>query len=168
MGGRVAEEIQFGDVTSGASGDIRMASRIARSMICSWGMSTKLGMIEYGENESNAFMGRGSSNYSEDTAQKIDEEVKRLIDEAYATAKEVLLQHKDKLDVLAHALLEYETLDGNHIKEIMAHGRLLNPPENKSKPPPPPPLPKAPDSRPVKREDEDDGGMAPGLTGVPA
>ncbi len=168
MGGRVAEEIQFGDVTSGASGDIRMASRIARSMICSWGMSTKLGMIEYGENESNAFMGRGSSNYSEDTAQKIDEEVKRLIDEAYAKAKEVLLKYKDKLDVLAHALLEYETLDGAHIKEIMAHGRLLNPPENKSKPPPPPPLPKAPDARPVQREDEDDGGMAPGLTGVPA
>ncbi|MBN8417840.1 MAG: ATP-dependent zinc metalloprotease FtsH [Verrucomicrobia bacterium] len=168
MGGRVAEEIQFGDVTSGASGDIRMASRVARSMVCSWGMSTKLGMIEYGENENNAFMGRGSSNYSPDTAQKIDEEVKRLIDEAYAKATEILLKHKDKLDVLAHALLEYETLDGNHIKEIMAHGRLLNPPENKSKPPPPPPLPKAPDARPVKREDEDDGGMAPGLTGVPA
>ena len=168
MGGRVAEEIQFGDVTSGASGDIRMASRVARSMVCSWGMSTKLGMIEYGENENNAFMGRGSSNYSPDTAQKIDEEVKRLIDEAYAKATEILLKYKDKLDVLAHALLEYETLDGNHIKEIMAHGRLLNPPENKSKPPPPPPLPKAPDARPVKREDEDDGGMAPGLTGVPA
>ncbi|WP_294399963.1 ATP-dependent zinc metalloprotease FtsH [Prosthecobacter sp.] len=168
MGGRVAEEIQFGDVTSGASGDIRMASRIARSMICSWGMSTKLGMIEYGENESTSFMGRGSSNYSEDTAQKIDEEVKRLIDEAYDKAKEVLLKYMDKLDALAHALLEYETLDGAHIKEIMAHGRLINPPENKSKPPPPPPLPKASDSRPVKREDEDDGGMAPGLTGVPA
>ncbi|HRH98498.1 MAG TPA: ATP-dependent zinc metalloprotease FtsH, partial [Prosthecobacter sp.] len=84
MGGRVAEEIQFGDVTNGASGDIRMASRVARSMVCSWGMSTKLGMVEYGENESTAFMGRGSSNYSPDTAQKIDEEVKRLIDEAFA------------------------------------------------------------------------------------
>jgi cell division protease FtsH len=66
------------------------------------------------------------------------------------------------------ALLEYETLDGTHIKEIMAHGRLINPPENKSKPPPPPPLPKASDPRPVQREDEDEGGLAPGLTGVPA
>jgi cell division protease FtsH len=168
MGGRVAEEIQFGDVTNGASGDIRMASRIARSMVCSWGMSTKLGMIEYGENESAAFMGRGSSNYSPDTAQKIDEEVKRLIDESYAQAKDVLLKHKDKLDAIALALLEYETLDGSHIKEIMAHGRLINPPENKSKPPPPPPLPKASDPRPVQREDEDEGGLAPGLTGVPA
>ena len=162
MGGRVAEEIQFGDVTNGASGDIRMASRIARSMVCSWGMSTKLGMIEYGENESTAFMARGTSNYSEDTAQKIDEEVKRLIDESYAHAKELLLKYKDKLDAIAHALLEYETLDGAHIKEIMEHGRLIN------KPPPPPPLPKAPDPRPVQREDEDEGGLAPGLTGVPA
>jgi cell division protease FtsH len=168
MGGRVAEEIQFGDVTNGASGDIRMASRIARSMVCSWGMSTKLGMVEYGENESAAFMGRGTSNYSPDTAQKIDEEVKRLIDEAYAQAKEILLKYKDKLDAIAKALLEYETLDGVHIKELMEHGRLINPPENKSKPPPPPPLPKVTDSRPVKREDEDDGGLAPGLTGVPA
>jgi cell division protease FtsH len=168
MGGRVAEEIQFGDVTNGASGDIRMASRIARSMVCSWGMSTKLGMIEYGENESTAFMGRGSSNYSPDTAQKIDEEVKRLIDEAYEQAKEILLKYKDKLDAIAQALLEYETLDGVHIKEIMEHGRLINPPENKSKPPPPPPLPKVTDPRPAKQEDEDEGGLAPGLTGVPA
>ncbi len=168
MGGRVAEEIQFGDVTNGASGDIRMASRIARSMVCSWGMSTKLGMIEYGENESTSFMGRGSSNYSPDTAQKIDEEVKRFIDESYAKAKEILLAHKDKLDAIAHALLEYETLDGAHIKEIMEHGRLLHPPENKSKPPAPPPLPKANDSRPAPREDENEGGLAPGLTGVPA
>ena len=168
MGGRVAEEIQFGDVTNGASGDIRMASRIARSMVCSWGMSTELGMIEYGENESAAFMGRGRNNYSQDTAKKIDQEVKRLIDEAYAKAKEILLKHKDKLDAIALALLEYETLDGTHIKEIMEHGRLINPPENKSKPPPPPLLPKAADPRPAKQEDEDEGGLAPGLTGVPA
>jgi cell division protease FtsH len=168
MGGRVAEEIQFGDVTNGASGDIRMASRIARSMVCSWGMSTELGMIEYGENESAAFMGRGRNNYSQDTAKKIDQEVKRLIDEAYAKAKEILLKYKDKLDAIALALLEYETLDGSHIKEIMEHGRLINPPENKSKPPPPPPLPKAADPRPAKQEDEDEGGLAPGLTGVPA
>lgn len=168
MGGRVAEEIQFGDVTNGASGDIRMASRIARSMVCSWGMSAELGMIEYGENESASFMGRGTNNYSQDTARKIDQEVKRLIDEAYAKAKEVLLAHKDKLDAIALALLEYETLEGSHIKEIMEHGRLLNPPENKSKPPPPPPLPKAAEPRPAKKEDEDEGGLAPGLTGVPA
>jgi cell division protease FtsH len=94
--------------------------------------------------------------------------VKRLIDESYAQAKELLLKHKDKLDAIAQALLEYETLDGSHIKEIMEHGRLINPPETRSKPPPPPPLPKATDHRPAQQEDDDDGGLAPGLTGVPA
>ncbi|MES2594343.1 MAG: ATP-dependent zinc metalloprotease FtsH [Verrucomicrobiota bacterium] len=167
MGGRVAEEIQFGDVTNGASGDIRMASRIARSMVCSWGMSTKLGMIEYGENESTSFMGRGSSNYSPDTAQKIDEEVKRLIDEAYQKATQVLLAHKDKLDAIAAALLEYETLDGSHIKEIMAHGRLLNPPNNKPSPPQPPPVPKTPDARPVAQDEDESDSLPGGLIGVP-
>jgi cell division protease FtsH len=167
MGGRVAEEIQFGDVTNGASGDIRMASRIARSMVCSWGMSDKLGMIEYGENESATFMGRGSSNYSPDTAQKIDEEVKRLIDESYAHAKAILLKHKDKLDAIAHALLEYETLDGSHIKEIMEHGRLINPPDTKPPPPQPPPVPKATESRPVTQDDDEIGGLPGGLIGVP-
>ena len=167
MGGRVAEEIQFGDVTNGASGDIRMASRVARSMVCSWGMSTKLGMIEYGENETTSFMGRGSSNYSQDTAQKIDEEVKRLIDEAYAEAKSILLKHKDKLDAIAHALLEYETLDGSHIKEIMEHGRLINPPDTKPPPPQPPPVPKAAESRPVTQDVEEVGGLPGGLIGVP-
>lgn len=167
MGGRVAEEIQFGDVTNGASGDIRMASRIARSMVCNWGMSEQLGMIEYGESENSTFPAR-SRNYSDAMAQKIDEEVKRFIDEAYAHAKEILLKHKDKLDAIALALLEYETLDGSHIKEIMDHGRLINPPETRSKPPPPPPLPKVSEPRPVQKPEEDEGGLAPGMTGVPA
>jgi cell division protease FtsH len=167
MGGRVAEEIQFGDVTNGASGDIRMASRIARNMVCSWGMSDKLGMIEYGENESASFMGRSSSNYSPDTAQKIDEEVKRLIDESYSHAKDILLKYKDRLDAIAHALLEYETLDGSHIKEIMEHGRLINPPDTKPPPPQPPPVPKATESRPVTKDDEEIGGLPGGLIGVP-
>jgi cell division protease FtsH len=144
-----------------------MASRIARNMVCSWGMSTKLGMIEYGENESASFMGRGSSNYSQDTAQKIDEEVKRLIDEAYEEAKTILLKHKDKLDAIAHALLEYETLDGSHITEIMEHGRLINPPDTKPPPPQPPPIPKATDSRPVTQDEPDVGGLPGGLIGVP-
>ena len=168
MGGRVAEEIQFGDVTNGASGDIRMASRIARNMVCNWGMSTELGMIEYGENESASFMGRGTSNYSQDTARKIDQEVKRLIDDAYAKAKDMLLAYKAQLDAIALALLEYETLDGEHIKEIMQHGKLLNPPKNHSKPPPPPPLPKSAENRPARQEDEDEGGLAPNIVGAPA
>lgn len=167
MGGRVAEEIQFGDVTNGAMGDIRQATSIARSMVCSWGMSESLGMVEYSETDGQAFMGR-SRNYGGNTAQKIDEEVKRLIDEAYSTAKNLLLKYKDKLDAIAHALLEYETLDGKHIKEIMEHGRMINPPQS-PKPPSLPPVSKVTPDRPVsKAEDESEGGLPGGVVGVPA
>ena len=171
MGGRVAEEIQFGDVTNGASGDIRQATAIARNMVCAWGMSDKLGMVEYGEADSAVFLARDlgrNRNYSGNTAKIIDEEVKRLIDEAYTHARELLLKHKDKLDAIAQALLEYETLDGSHIKEIMEHGRILNPPQS-PKPPTPPPVPKATPERPATQpEDEPDGGLPGGVVGVPA
>lgn len=171
MGGRVAEEIKFGNVTNGASGDIRQATSIARKMVCSWGMSDKMGMVEYGEDEGSVFLARDigrRTNYSSATAKLIDEEIKRLIDEAYAKATELLTLHRDKLDAISLALLEYETLDGDHIREIMQHGQLLNPPKNHSKPPPPPPAAKAAGSRPVRSSDEDEGGLAPDLAGAPA
>ena len=171
MGGRVAEEIKFGDVTNGAMGDIRQATTLARKMVCAWGMSDKMGMVEYGEDEGTVFLARDlgrSRNYSEATAERIDEEVKRLIDEAYAKATQILTQYRDKLDAIAAALLEYETLDGPQIKEIMEHGRLLNPPAPRQKPPAPPPIPKATAARPVQDESEDEGGLAPGLAGAPA
>jgi cell division protease FtsH len=171
MGGRVAEEIQFGNVTNGAMGDIRSATGIARSMVCAWGMSEKLGMVEYGEQEGQVFLARDlarNRNYSEATAQIIDEEVKRLIDEAYDKATRIIVTHKDKLDAIALALLEYETLDGSHIKEIMEHGRILHPPQS-PKPPTPPPVPKAtPERTPAKPEDESEGGLPGGVVGVPA
>ena len=138
MGGRVAEEIVFGDVTNGASGDIRTATNIARRMVCEWGMSEKLGMIEYGEHEEHVFLGRDISRprgYSEATAQEIDREVKMLIDQAYAKATELLTTHRDKLDAIAEALLEFETLDGTHIDDIIQHGRMLNPPPSPGLPP---------------------------------
>jgi cell division protease FtsH len=172
MGGRVAEEIKFGNVTNGASGDIRQATSIARRMVCAWGMSDKLGMVEYGEDEGTVFLARDigrRANYSSATAKMIDEEIKRLIDEAYTKAKELLILHRDKLDAISLALLEYETLDGSHIAEIMQHGRLLNPPQNHSKPPPPPPPTKISGSRPAKQDDKDEGGLAaPDLAGAPA
>lgn len=171
MGGRVAEEIQFHNVTNGAMGDIRQATGIARSMVCAWGMSEKLGMVEYGEQEGQVFLARDltrNRNYSEATAQIIDEEVKRLIDDAYEKAKNIILTHKDKLDAIALALLEYETLDGSHIKEIMEHGRILHPPQS-PKPPTPPPVQKAtPERTPAKPEDETEGGLPGGVVGVPA
>ncbi len=171
MGGRVAEVIQFGDVTNGAMGDIRQATNIARSMVCAWGMSEKLGMIEYGEPEGAVFLARDIArgrNYSEATAQQIDEEVKRLIDGAYSKAREIILANKDKLDIIALALIEYETLDGSHIKEIMEHGRILNPPQS-PKPPTPPPVAKVQSDRPpVKTDEEPEDGLPGGVVGVPA
>jgi len=146
MGGRVAEEIIFGDVTSGARGDIRMATGLARKMVCEWGMSEKMGMVEYGEHEDYVFLGRDlnkSRDYSEATAQEIDKEVRRLCDEAYARAKKILLENQDKLTAIAKALLEYETLDGEQIRDIIEHGEMKNPPASgpggtppKSEPPP--------------------------------
>ena len=131
MGGRVAEEIVFGDVTNGARGDIKQATAVARRMVCEWGMSEKMGMVEYGEHEDYVFLGRDISrarDYSEATAEQIDGEVRKLIDNAYQTAMQVLTQHRDHLEAIAKALLEYETLDGQQIKEILEHGRLNPPP----------------------------------------
>jgi cell division protease FtsH len=131
MGGRVAEEIIFGDITNGARGDIKGATAIARRMVCEWGMSEKMGMVEYGEHEDYVFLGRDISrarDYSEATAEQIDQEVRKLIDDAYHLAKNTLIANRDKLETIAKALLEYETLDGSQIKEIIEHGRLINPP----------------------------------------
>lgn len=163
MGGRVAEEIVFGDVTSGARGDIQMATRLSRKMVCEWGMSEKMGMVEYGEHEDYVFLGRDLSrqrDYSEATAQEIDREVRKLCDDAYARAKQMLTEHRDKLEAIAKALLEYETLDGSQIREIIEHGKMLNPPTSgpKSKgPKEPPPLPEAASP-----------GFPPGLSESPA
>ncbi len=169
MGGRVAEEIVFGDVTNGATGDIRMATAMARKMVCEWGMSEKMGMVEYGEHEDYVFLGRDISrarDYSEATAEEIDREVRRLLDDAYAKAKDVLVAHREHLEAIAKALLEYETLDGLQLKEILKHGRLINPP-----PGPPPSTTKMPPEKPPKQvvQAPDVGPPLPGaLGGAPA
>jgi len=165
MGGRVAEELVFGDVTSGARGDIKMATNLARKMVCQWGMSESLGMVEYGESEDHVFLARDMGrmrDYSESTAQAIDGEVKKLIDDAYARAKDMLTKHRQQLEWIAKALLEYETLDGIHIKELLEHGKILNPPSTAVKPPPLPPVPvETPthDTKPPKPDLEPEGGF---------
>ncbi|MEO8351658.1 MAG: ATP-dependent zinc metalloprotease FtsH [Chthoniobacteraceae bacterium] len=144
MGGRVAEEIVFGDVTSGARGDIKQATGMARKMVCEWGMSEKMGMVEYGDHDDYVFLGRDinkSRDYSEATAQEIDREVRKLCDDAYARAKDILSKNRDKLEFIAKSLLEYETLDGRHIRDICEHGEMRNPPSTRAKPPEPPELP---------------------------
>ncbi len=145
MGGRVAEEMVFGDVTSGASGDIRMATHLTRSMICHYGMSDKLGMVNYGENDEPTFLGRDmgrSRDYSEATAQEIDKEVKQFCDAAYEKARDIIAQRRNQLDAIAKALLEYETLNGEQVRDLIELGRMRNPPKpglTAATPAPPPP-----------------------------
>ncbi len=129
MGGRAAEEIEIGDVTSGAAGDIRMATNIARSMVCDWGMS-KLGMISFGDKQDQVFLGKELSraqNYSEETAQKIDYEIKKIIDDQYDRAKKILNDNIEALHKTADALLEHETIEGKHIHEILDKGEITSP-----------------------------------------
>ena len=128
LGGRVAEEVIFGEITTGASDDIKRATRLARAMVCELGMTSKLGPVAYGENEENVFLGREMTSrredYSEDTAREIDEEVRRIVEEQYAVAKKVVIENRDKLERLAHSLLERETLDAEEISAAL-DGREL-------------------------------------------
>lgn len=171
MGGRVAEEIVLDDIASGAMGDIRMATNLARSMVCEWGMSTELGMVEYGDGGAGeSFMSRDKpKNYSEATAQKIDSEIKRIIDEAYAKATELLTEHRGNLDLIADALIEYETLDGSHIVELMDTGSMSNPPKSPNPPEVPDETPKAtPKPSDDSSKKDDDEPLAGDVVGVPA
>jgi len=100
-------------------------------MVCEWGMSEDLGMVQYGEERGEVFVARDVGNsrgYSEETARKIDLEIKKLIDDAYALAKELLTKHHDELKLLAEALLEYETLNAEQVRDLLDHGKMKNPP----------------------------------------
>ncbi len=124
MGGRMAEEIIFGKdkITSGASSDIDQATRLARAMVTKWGFSDKLGVVSYGENQDEVFLGHSVSrtqNVSEETARIIDEEVKRLVQGGFDEARRILMERLDDLHTLAKALLEYETLSGDEIVSVL-------------------------------------------------
>src|SRR3954468_18172750 len=125
MGGRVAEELVFGKekVTSGAASDIEQATRLARMMVTRWGLSDELGTVSYGENQEEVFLGHSVSrqqNVSEATAQKIDAEIRRLVENGLTDARGILTEHRSELETLAHGLLEYETLSGEEIKNLLA------------------------------------------------
>ena len=134
-GGRIAEELTLGfeGVTTGASNDIERASKMARSMVTKWGLSEKLGPMQYDDDESDGFMGRSAgsarANMSAETSKVIDEEIKQIIDHCYGTARQILTDHREQLDAMAAALLEYETIDKSQIDDIMA-GRAPKPPAN--------------------------------------
>jgi cell division protease FtsH len=135
FGGRIAEELTLGfeGVTTGASNDIERASKMARSMVTKWGLSEKLGPMQYEDDENDGFLGRpgGSAraNMSAETSRVIDEEIKQIIDHCYGTARQILTDHREHLDAMAAALLEYETIDKSQIDDIMA-GRAPKPPAN--------------------------------------
>ncbi len=130
MGGRAAEELVFGPdkVSNGASGDIKMATDTARRMITEWGMSEKLGMVSYGDNGQEVFLGHSvtqNKNVSEDTAREIDHEVRAFIDHAYSEAKRILTERRADLEALAKGLLEYETLSGEEIQMVLRGEKII-------------------------------------------
>ncbi|MDB5327993.1 MAG: ftsH, partial [Phycisphaerales bacterium] len=141
FGGRIAEEMFTNDINTGAIGDIRQATGIARRMVREWGMNERLGFVYYGDDENKAAMyGAAPPEYSQETAQAIDEEVKKLIDLYYEDTRRVLEQYKDKTDAIAKALMKYETLDANEIDMLM-RGQMITKPkvsEMTQDPPSPP------------------------------
>ena len=135
MGGRIAEEMIFGDCNSGAANDIKQATYLARRMVTEWGMSEKIGMVNVSEHEEHMFLGRDlfkGREVSEQTARDIDEEVRAIVDQCYTRAKEILVQNRDKLVALAQALIEFETLDAPEVNEVIATGKLSHPPARKA------------------------------------
>jgi cell division protease FtsH len=131
FGGRIAEEIFMHQMTTGASNDFERATEMARRMVTQWGMSEALGTMVYGENEGEVFLGRSVTthkNVSEATMQKVDEEIRRIIDQQYALARGLIEANRDKVEAMAKALLEFETLDADQLDDIMA-GKPPRPPK---------------------------------------
>src|SRR5207249_1225312 len=131
FGGRVAEELFMHQMTTGASNDFERATELARRMVTQWGMSDELGTMVYGENEGEIFLGRSiqtHKNVSEATMQKVDSEIRRIIDTQYRLARGLLEENRDKVEAMTKALLEWETLDADQIADIMA-GKPPRPPK---------------------------------------
>jgi len=171
MGGRIGEEVETGDFSNGAFGDIKQATRIARHMVCDWGMSD-LGPVAYGDNQDQIFLAREitrSQNYSEDTARQIDAEIKNIIQSQYKRATQMITEHREALEKIAEALLEHETIDGIHVEEILEHGEIRSPVVNNV--PKPANTDEDPKPKPeAKKSDEEGKELGPGTApaGMPA
>ena len=165
MGGRIAEELKFGkeNITSGASSDIEQATKLARAMVTRWGFSDKLGQVAYGENQEEVFLGHSvarTQNVSEETAQLIDAEVRKLIDDAYTHARTILTKKKKEWIAIAEGLLEYETLTGEEIKALMAGKKPARDLGDDTPPSRGSAVPKAGAKKP-RKGDEPDKGLEP-------
>ncbi len=163
MGGRVAEELVFGkeNITSGASGDIQQATQMARAMVTQMGYSDELGTVLYGNQQEEVFLGMSmgrQTNMSEATAQKVDAEVRRLINTGYEEARRILTEKRDQLEAVAHALLEYETLTGDELKDIMA-GKGVSRPDDDN--PSTPRMTTVPSTGKGRPKPQADGGLEP-------
>ncbi len=134
MGGRVAEEVVLQEISTGASQDIKQASRIVRSMVMEYGMSNVLGPVSYGEgSDHQVFLGRdfnNQRNYSEEVASEIDKEVRRITEDAYASCRTIIRENRDKLELIAQALIERETLTAKELEELLETGKITDPPED--------------------------------------
>jgi cell division protease FtsH len=162
MGGRIAEDLVFGEISTGAQNDIEQATEMARKMVCEWGMSETLGPLTYGKKEEQIFLGKEFNrhqDYSEATALKIDAEIKRIVTEQYERAKRTLTDNREILNRVAEALLEYEVLDAEQLKALV-EGR---PVQVRTAPTPPPP----PREGKVEHDGERAGGILPPLAPKP-
>jgi cell division protease FtsH len=140
FGGRIAEEIFMGQMTTGASNDFERATEMARRMVTQWGMSDAMGPMVYGENDGEVFLGRSITthkNVSEETMRQVDAEIRRIIDQQYAVARKLIEDNRDKIEKMAAALLEWETIDADQINDIM-EGRDPRPPKPTPTVAPPP------------------------------
>jgi cell division protease FtsH len=164
MGGRIAEDLTFGMISTGAQNDIEQATEMARKMVCEWGMSETLGPLTYGKKEEQIFLGKEINrhqDYSEATALKIDAEIKRIVSEQYERAQKTLTEHRDALVRIAEALLEVEVLDAEQLKQII-EGKpyvIRNPPRPAAPPPP--------REGKIEQEGERAGGILPPLAPKP-
>ena len=167
MGGRIAEELIFGKerVTTGASGDIKMATEMSRRMVTEWGMSDKLGPLLYGEPTQEVFLGHSVTqhkNMSDRTAQLVDEEIRRIVDESYERARVILTENIDQLHTLAKGLLEYETLSGDEINRLLRGEPILRDDDRDTVAAPPPRPPAGgPRSTVPPRRGQGSGGIGP-------
>ena len=153
FGGRIAEEIFMHQMTTGASNDFERATDLARRMVTQWGMSDVMGTMVYGDNEGEVFLGRSITthkNVSEDTMRQVDAEIRRIIDTQYALARKLIEGNRDKVEVMAAALLEWETLDAEQLNDIMD-----------GKPPRAPKVPSPSGPTPPPSTDSSDGAAAP-------
>jgi cell division protease FtsH len=158
MGGHVAEELVFNDITTGGRSDIKQATELARKMVCEWGMTETMGPLAYGQREEHLFLGREIErhiDYSEETAQRIDREVRRIVDHAYQRARTILTERRATLDAIAAALLRYEVLEGEEIIALV-NGEPIRQTDNNGaaenmtsgSPPPAPTLESTPEAAP--------------------